>query len=225
MAQSASSNELTIKNWQKMWDSDQIGFHQSSVHPDLMTYESEFLDKNCRVFLPLCGKTLDLVYLADKGHEVFGCEFVQKACEDFFKEQSLEYETLSLPSGLTKFKATSKKITLYCGDFFALKSEEIGKFNAVWDRASLVAINPSQRIEYGKVMQDLMVPGGKYLLNSFIFTGENYRGPPHSVPREDIKSCFGSFCEIKELDSKFANFPLKNVKSTEVINHLLVSKL
>ena len=220
----ARFKDYTVENWQKMWDNNHIGFHQSSVLPDLLKHENMFLNKCCRVFLPLCGKSLDLAYLADKGHNVYGCEFVKKAVEDFFKEQNLQYTTSSLPSGSIVYKAVSKKITLYCGDFYALKSDEVGKFDAVWDRASLVAINPSQREEYAKVMQDLMGPGCKYLLNSFIINGDNYCGPPHSVSQEDIERCFSSFCDIKQLDSKFADFRLPSMDSLQIINSL-ISKL
>lgn len=208
-----------------MWDDKDTGFHQPLVLPDLLTHESTFLTKPSRVFVPLCGKTVDLVYLADKGHDVYGCEFIESAVKDFFTEQSLEYTT-SMTSDMSTmvYKAVSKKITLYCGDFFALKSKDIGKFDGIWDRASLVAVEPSQREEYGKVMKDLMSSGGKYLLNSYIITGEKYKGPPHSVPIDDIEKCFGSFCEIKQLDSRSDMFPLANIEAVQIVNSLLTSK-
>lgn len=196
------SKEYSFDEWKTSWNEDDIGFHESSILPDLVTHQSTFLTKKCRVFLPLCGKTLDLAYLADQGHDVFGCEFIQKAVEDFFNEQKLDFETSVLPSGISVFKAINKKITLYCGDFFALKSEEIGKFDAISDRGSLIVMNSVQRVKYAESMHDLMAPGCKYLLNTFVIDEENYQGPPRSVPLEEIERCFGLFCVIKELDCK-----------------------
>ena len=216
---------MEMKHWSQMWDTNHIGFHKSEPHSDLVTHEKLFLQEKSRVFLPLCGKSLDLVYLADKGHEVCGCEFVEKAVKDFFAEQNLEYVLDDDPkSSIPVYKAVSKPITLYQGDFFSLSSSIIGKFDAIWDRASLVAINPFQRQDYAKVMLELMTPNSKYLLNSFIITGENYRGPPHSVPTEDINKMYGKSCDIKVLDTKQVDFKRPNVESFEVWNRLLTLK-
>ena len=214
----------SLNEWEESWNSNDIGFHESCVLPDLIKHENVFLNRYCRVFLPLCGKSLDLAYLADKGHDVYGCEFVKKAVEDFFKEQNLQFTTSSLPSGIIVYKATSKKITLYCGDFYALKSDEVGKFDAVWDRGSLIVMSFFQRMEYAKIMQDLMGPGCKYLLNTFHIIGQDYQGPPYSVPKEDIERCFSSFCDIKQLDSKMANFQIPGTESVMIVNTLLAMK-
>ena len=45
------------------------------------------------VFVPLCGKTLDMVWLCQQGHTVVGCELSEIAALDFFKENSIPYET------------------------------------------------------------------------------------------------------------------------------------
>ena len=208
--------------WNKAWANNDIGFHNDNVLPDLLRHENTFLSSNCRVYVPLCGKTLDMIYLADKGHDVHGCEFVKKGVKDFFQENNLEYTTTKILSGnVVVYKAVSKKITIYQGDFFALKFDVIGKFDAIWDRGGFVAIDPAQRVEYAKVMKDLMAPDCKYLLNTFLIQGDLYQGPPHSISDETLQSVFGSFCKIAVLDCHSFRFKFKNSESVDVKNILL----
>jgi len=140
--------QLTLADWTSRWEHNEIGFHLPQNDPYLLKHENVFLEQKMKIFLPLCGKSNDLVYLSDKGHDVFGCEFVEKSVIDFFTENSLEYVSETKKFGtcnINEYKAKSKKITIYQGDFFALTSQYVGKFDAIWDRASLVAIHPLKR--------------------------------------------------------------------------------
>ena len=226
MSRKSEFQDFSISNWEQKWRTDQIAFHQSVVHPDLQRYETLFLTENCRVYIPLCGKSLDLIYLADKGHDVYGCEFVEKAIKDFFKENNLKYTTTELLSEkVLAYKALSRNITIYQGDFFVLKSDVIGKFDAIWDRASLVAINPSQRVRYAQVIEDLMSPHTKYLLNAYTIKpakDEQYEGPPHSVPDDDVKKLFSNFCQsFKFLDSYYRKRLPPKSESLLVSNYIM----
>ena len=215
---------MELKRWVQMWDSNKLGFHKAETHPDLKKHEQLFLQEKSRVYLPLCGKSLDLVYLADKGHDVYGCEFVEKGVKDFFKELDLEYTVSSSNTAVNVYKAISKQIALYQGDFFALSSNVIGKFDAIWDRGSLVAIDPCQRKDYAKVILDIMTPKCKYLLNTFVITGEHYQGPPFTVTEKDIYDMFGDFCDISFLDNTLANSGFTSVTKFEVENRLISLK-
>ena len=53
--------------------------------------------KSVRFFLPLCGKAGDLLYLYNEGHTVTGVEGVPFVVEQFFRENKLDYEKVSLP--------------------------------------------------------------------------------------------------------------------------------
>ena len=47
--------------WQQRWEINQIGFHGDEVNPLLVSHIGALgLDKGARLFLPLCGKTLDI---------------------------------------------------------------------------------------------------------------------------------------------------------------------
>ena len=84
-----------------------------------------------------------------------------------------------------------------------------------------MAIDPAQRVEYAKVMKDLMAPDCKYLLNTFLIQGDLYQGPPHSISDETLQSVFGSFCKIKKLDNHRHQKNFKNTDSVDVKNFLM----
>ncbi|CAK8674631.1 unnamed protein product [Clavelina lepadiformis] len=185
--------------WRNLWKNDQAWFHMSDAHPDMLKFQDQFLRDNCRVYVPLCGKSVDLKYLADKGHEVVGCEFCETAILQFFEEQSIKYERYQHPTAPYEiFKATDKNITIYKGDFFALGSSIMGKVDAIWDRGSFVAIDPSRRREYADVIYDVINADGKYLLYSVEYEG-NISSTPYNVQEQEIDDIFGQ---------KFAAFTL-----------------
>lgn len=195
-------NLMTYNYWQLRWKNDEVPFHCQEANQFLVAHKDVLpvsTNNSCRFFVPLCGKSVDLSYLADCGYDVYGCEFIEKAIEDFFEEQNLKYTKTKMSEEIIAFKATEKNITLYQGDFFALSSSLIGKFDAVWDRGSLVAIDSCQREDYAKLMNELMAENCKYLLFSCVINEDSYKGPPHTVSHDEIKGLFGSFCDVRHL--------------------------
>ena len=223
--QTESTHTKLKEYWENMWKIKNTHFHQVNTHPDLVKYETLLLNPSSRVYIPLCGKSVDLIHLADKGHDVCGCEWVEMAITSFFEEQNLKYIVSTIPSGVGNiYKAISKKITIYQGDFFAFNANVIGKFDAIWDRASIVAINPSQRAEYVKVLLDILAPHGKCLLNLLVITGKEYCGPPHSFADEDVHNFFGSFCDIESLDGTYFSIKNPKIEKLQFNNKLLCLK-
>ena len=214
------------EDWKRMWDAEDIGFHYNQVHPDILKHENLFLKPNCRVYVPLCGKSVDLAYLDKKGYEVVGCEFAERAVKDFFQEQKLEYSvTTDGATNVSIYKANSKRITIYVGDFFVLTSTVIGKFDAIWDRGALVAINKEDQQKYVQTLQDVMNPNCKSLINLISITGKDYFGPPHSLSINDIKNLFGESFETKQVDATPFPFDFPLVEAVEFINVLLTKKI
>jgi len=219
---------LTEDDWKFRWDQNLTPFHRCEVDPYLLKYEHMLLAKNNRVFVPLCGKTLDLIYLADKGHDVFGCELTKKGVIDFFTENSLEYtcEVKKLSSySINIYKAISKRITIYQGDVFTVSSEIIGKFDAIWDRAAFEAIDPLKRSEYVRIMLDLLQHNGKCLLVTNVMSNVQFSGPPYSVSLDEIQELFESIYDItlletnkdekfEKVSSKFRHTHILSLKST-----------
>lgn len=124
--------------WLEFWRDQRTDFHQSVVNPLLSKFWPELgLPQGSRVFVPLCGKSLDMLWLAQQGHEVIGVELSPVAVEDFFRESGL-LPTQQQVGGSTLWRAG--KISILCGDYFALTQSDIGIIDTVYDRSALTAL-------------------------------------------------------------------------------------
>ncbi|KAK7495851.1 hypothetical protein BaRGS_00012841 [Batillaria attramentaria] len=135
-------------DWIKEWNDGNITFHKTYIHPLLEKYLDKMMNgrENMKIFFPLCGKALDMKWLADKGHTVVGVEAAQKAIEEFFTEQGLNYTTEDAPACNGKlFQSEDKRLRLYCCDFYGFSQDVEGQFGGIWDRAALEAINRQDR--------------------------------------------------------------------------------
>src|SRR5471032_1332049 len=132
--------------WHQRWAQDQIGFHLSEVNPWLRQFWPVIQAKSqARVLVPLCGKSLDLAWLASEGHAVLGVELSHKAVEEFFKGQGVE-PIVRQQGRFTVYRHDS--IELWCGDFFALTADDAQHCSALYDRAALIALPPHMRQRY-----------------------------------------------------------------------------
>ena len=81
-----------MNHWESRWQDDRIGFHLKTVNSYLIRYFDQFLkQEHQNVFVPLCGKSLDLCWLAKRTKKVVGVELVEKAVKDFFEENNFNY--------------------------------------------------------------------------------------------------------------------------------------
>lgn len=66
--------------WHGKWARNEIGFHRSEANPLLVAHlDSLGLKPSARIFLPLCGKTLDIGWLLSNGFQVIGAELSEAA--------------------------------------------------------------------------------------------------------------------------------------------------
>ncbi|XP_022442443.1 thiopurine S-methyltransferase [Delphinapterus leucas] len=195
---------LTLEEWQEKWVNHKIAFHQERGHQLLKKHLDTFLKgaKELRVFFPLCGKAVEMKWFADRGYSVVGVEISELGIREFFMEQNLSYseeQIMEIP-GAKVFKSSSGNISLYCCSLFDLPRANIGKFDRIWDRGALVAINPGDRKRYADTMLSLTRTGFQYLLSVFSYDPTKHAGPPFYVPDAEIKTLFGSVCNIHCLE-------------------------
>eukprot|EP00057_Strongylocentrotus_purpuratus_P020491 XP_011674965.1 PREDICTED: probable thiopurine S-methyltransferase [Strongylocentrotus purpuratus] len=193
-----------LEGWSEGWAAGRTSFHRTFVDKSLLEFQSKLLVKKpSRVLVPLCGKTLDMKWFADEGHEVVGVEGVLQAVMEFFQEQDLPYKESDVPGlkGAKLFENEDKKIKIYLCDFFQFSKDIAGQFDAIWDRGALVAIDPSLRKQYTDVLLSVLSPGGRILNEVFEYNPEERepKGPPESVPEEDIQKFFGEKFTIEVL--------------------------
>jgi len=187
--------------WLARWEEGRIGFHRGEVHPDLRQFLDTWLDEpHHRVLVPLCGKTLDIPFLAGRGHEVTGVEISPQAVAELHRDQRLR----AWVDEDGPFKVhSSPGITIYEGDFFDLGPELVGTFDRVWDRAALVAMSPEHRPAYVARLRTLLRPGARILLDTAAYEQDRMSGPPWSVPGEELESLYEG-CTLELLQEREA---------------------
>lgn len=183
--------------WHDRWRAGQIGFHQSTVDRQLAEYWPKLaLPAASRVFVPLCGKSLDLLWLRDRGHSVLGIELSALALESFCMENGIPARRRSL-GDFDVYEAEGLK--LIRGDFFALSVEMLGSVAAVYDRAALISWAPELREAYVAHLSALTNPGTKSLLCTVEYGQNQMSGPPFSVSAEEVGRLYASHHEIQQL--------------------------
>lgn len=188
--------------WNERWINNQIGFHQQKPHPALVKFADLFLGHQ-NVLVPLCGKSLDMIFLKERGHHVIGVEFSEIAILDFIKENNLTM-TKSTEGPFTVFRGEG--FTLYQGDFFQLTREHLKNVTAAYDRASMVAFNPEERRRYADHLKSQSTDLEKLLVIVFNY-GAIAGGPPFSVVNEEIEALYADQFELKLLQEE--TFPLR----------------
>jgi len=195
-----SGGDLNPSDWIKAWDADYIPFHKPAPHADVVKHEKVLLPKICSVFIPLCGKSVDMKYLSDKGHKVVGLDVSEKGILEYFKDNELSYSRKRHSTyPFDVFQADGADISIYMGDMFEATSQLLGTFDAVWDRASYISINVDERPKYRDIMATLLKPDGVWLLNCFEYDLTKYRGRPNSIEEDEIMQTFRDLFKVKKL--------------------------
>lgn len=126
--------------WRERWQKKEIGFHQPAYHTLLLKHWPQLqLAPGSRVFVPLCGKSLDMVWLAEQGHRVVGAELSELAVDEFFAERGLAPTVRTVGNFTVK---AAGPYELWCGDIFELPREAVADVAGVYDRAALIALPP-----------------------------------------------------------------------------------
>ncbi|MDR9436492.1 MAG: thiopurine S-methyltransferase [Thiohalophilus sp.] len=186
--------------WHERWENNLIGFHLDEVNPHLRAHwQSLAVRPGARVLVPLCGKSLDLIWLAEQGYEVIGVEVSPIAVKDFFAENHLratriENQRCDIWRG--------ESITLLCGDMFALTEQDLGAIDAVYDRASLIALPPALRRRYVEILDTLVSVTVPHLLITLDYDPAKMDGPPFAVTDAEVRELYGQHYQVDCLESE-----------------------
>ena len=191
--------------WLTRWREGRIQFHVDKVNPILGRYVDRLLPEEFgRVFGPLCGKSLDLCWLIEQGHEVVGVELVEKAVEDLFNGIGGS-PTISTQDVFQSWRSDGLEVLV--GDLFELDANVSGKFDAIWDRAAFVALRPSDRDRYAPHLQEFLRPNGRILLCTVSYDGSKMEGPPFSVSANEVHRRFGNSLSVEKLEESINTDP------------------
>ncbi|MEX2490922.1 MAG: thiopurine S-methyltransferase [Nitrospirales bacterium] len=197
--------------WLQRWEKQEIGFHQAEINRFLEQYwPSLELAGDSTVLVPLCGKSKDMRWLAERGHHVLGVELSEAAVQEFFKEWEVQPQVEQRGS-FQRYSA--ENIELLVGDFFALTAEDLQEVTGVYDRAALVALPPDMRRDYVKALAKTLPAKAQILLITFEYRLGAREGPPFSIDVDAVKNMFEGEWAIHLLDSQ--SFDLRGVDATE----------
>lgn len=183
--------------WLERWREGRTGFHNERVNPHLAEYWPGFgLPAGSRVFVPLAGRSLDLLWLAEQGYRVVANELSPLAVEHFFDGAGIQ------PSRRHQgaFEIWSHGlITILCGDYFALEPAVTGRLDACYDRAALVALPSGLRPAYVRHQAGLLPAGAPVLLIGVDYPEHEMEGPPFSVAEEEVRRLAAGRFEVQVL--------------------------
>ncbi|MCX7108355.1 MAG: thiopurine S-methyltransferase [Methylococcales bacterium] len=208
------NTEFWIENWKK----NKIGFHQQKINSHLISFWKNLtIAPSSHVFVPLCGKSLDLLWLSEQGHNVIGIEISELAVFDFFAENKLTYSTLEKDNF---YRWEAEQLTIWQGDFFNLTANHLQDVEGVFDRASLVALPIVLREKYARHLKQILPAKAKILLVTFEYQQSEMNGPPFSVHESEVHELYADHYQIKLLLKKdvltdypqFQNIGVKNLQ-------------
>lgn len=186
--------------WHQRWSENQIGFHQAAPTPLLLKHwPSLGIAPGAQVFVPLAGKSLDMVWLASQGHRVLGVELSQLAVEQFLAEHDLRPDIHQTKYGR---HYVANGIELICGDAFALDADALRDCAAVFDRAALIALPPELRLRYAHELYARLPTGCRGLLVTIEYPQEEREGPPFSVQEDEVHALFANDWSIDLLERR-----------------------
>ncbi len=198
--------------WHQKWKDNNIAFHQSEADAQLVVhFDALSLEKNSRVFVPLCGKTRDIAWFLSNGYRVVGAELSKTAIEQLFTELDID-PTISTVGKLEHYSA--KDIDIFIGNIFDLSKEIVGTIDAIYDRAALVALPKDMRSQYTAHLMDITNKAPQLLL-CYEYDQSKMDGPPFSISDAEVKRHYGDKYKLTSLASADMPDGLKRCAATE----------
>ncbi|HVZ04808.1 thiopurine S-methyltransferase [Hyphomicrobium sp.] len=186
--------------WTERWQRRDIGFHQPHIHEQLEKFWPTLgLPFASTVFVPLSGKSRDMVWLATQGHRVIGVELSEVAVGEFFKDGG-QVPDVSTEGPFDVFAAGP--FSLYRGDFFEVTANTIKDAVAVYDRAALIALPPDLRVRYARKLTEIAPENAVIFLIAIEYPDGEISGPPFSVSRSEVERLYGDAFTIEVLEAR-----------------------
>ena len=198
--------------WHKKWEAGQIGFHQPRPNGMLVRHLGAMgLSQDARIFLPLCGKTLDIGWLLSQGYRLAGAELSETAVRQLFEELGV-VPKVTAEGALIRYSAPGMDI--FVGNIFELSDDLLGPVDAIYDRAALVALPVDMRASYAGHMAAITNRARQFLI-TFEYDQSVMDGPPFSVTPEEVERLYKDAYELSVLDRAPVEGGLKGICPAE----------
>ena len=183
--------------WHERWAKNEIAFHGSAPNPLLLKHFPRLsLQGGTRVFVPLCGKTLDIGWLLSEGYRVVGAELSEAAIVQLFADLGVAPEVSSLAS-LKHYRGPD--LDIFVGNVFEVSRDILGPVDAVYDRAALVALPEEMRQRYTAHLMEITGTAPQLLL-AFEYDQSQLEGPPFSIPDAFVERYYQDHYQLTKLD-------------------------
>jgi len=199
-----NERQMDIEGWNARWESNP-SWHAEKARTEILDLmKSNVTDFTGKVFVPLCGASLDMIWLAEEGLQVVGVEVSRLAIDKFYQEIYVKDDYKITESSTTTIHKAGN-ITIYEADLY--NCEELTNepaFDLIFDRASLIAINWEDREKYIDLMMRLLgknISKMSYFLQGMDYNKGEHLGPPHIFNEVSCQHYFGGKVnDIKHLD-------------------------
>jgi thiopurine S-methyltransferase len=196
--------------WLDRWEKADIGFHQAAAHDFLERHwPSLGVPQGAQVLVPLCGKSTDMVWLAEQGHSIIGTELAELAVDQFFAERT------RTPAVVREGAFTVKRagpFELWCGDHLALDPAVTRRIGGVFDRAALVAMPRVMQQDYADKLAELTPSDVPVLLVALDYDPSEMDGPPFPISAARISELFEHAFRISRLEIRDGLAMSQNLK-------------
>lgn len=187
------------EDWNDRWEKGRTGWHEVEGSAALKNYwplTGSSSSPRGRVLVPLCGKSADLLWLTQQGHEVVGVELAELPIRQFFADNNISYN-VQPGADLDRYTAASLPLTLYCGDYMLFDDQP---FDALFDRGALVALPPALRLAYVTHTKQLLRPEALKMIITLEYDQAIVQGPPFAVHADEIAAGWGALERIAAAD-------------------------
>jgi thiopurine S-methyltransferase len=188
--------------WKERWQARQIGFNLPTPHEYLVQHGLPlWQERHPHVLVPLCGKAIDMVYLAEQGARVTGAELVESAAQEFFQDAGVP-SRVSDAGDFCTYGSTELAVRIFVGDFFNLSAVDVGPVTAAYDRAALVALPPALRERYVSHLLGLLPTGARILLVTLEYDQACMAGPPFAVLPDEVERLYADCQSVTQVASQ-----------------------
>jgi thiopurine S-methyltransferase len=180
--------------WHNAWaKSEKPGWQQDQANNALVKF---WQPDSSAVFVPLCGRSPDLTWLHEQGHQVIGVDLSETAIRRFLESGGQKFSV----EEIGEFKVfRAHGYTLYAGAYFSLSTEQLSSVARVYDRAALVALPADMRPRYAEHLQNIVPASSQILMNLIAYDQSQMDGPPFSVPESEMRQYFEQRYQIEVL--------------------------
>lgn len=183
--------------WLERWEQNQIGFHQDEINDHLQAFWAQLpVPAGSRIFVPLCGKSRDMLWLRSQGFQITGVEISPIAVQDFFRENQLEPQ-ITQQGKFERWEVDGLAILL--GDFFDLNPADVADCAGVFDRASLIALPPPMRTRYAEHFMAIVPSAAQTLLVTMEYPQTEMKGPPFAVEEAEVRRFYAGRYTVERL--------------------------